>query len=411
MKFSTALQSILEAYEGDGLSPDIWLSDGSMIPEIRNKLHLIAKDFSEQHSVPPEAIEDVILTGSMANFNWSDLSDVDVHVVVNFDMVDENHELLRDYYQLAKSVWNSSHDIKICNHEVEVYIQDSQEPHHSTGIYSIQYGEWLSKPEKNTSAKPSNSSVQQKAKDFVARIDRIERMVKEGPGRAFDEAEKVRDRIKSMRKAGLESAGEFSIENLAFKYLRNNGHLNRLSRLRRVAYDDQFTVTNCETEPSDRQQPKGIGEDVAMRLQNLNRTDTMTFKRGDTLEIVREADDFDPNQDTVDFTPPDDGMVSGKEIVDASRTLDNLDAEYRAGKNPNMPLDFEGRLELALKDSKAAAQTASFAAREVNQLRHDMQRGFGDIMTKLDKIGSGEPMTDPDPPGSSIWDEDFEGEL
>jgi hypothetical protein len=248
MDFSATLDFILESYGGKDLNPGLWSSDHSLRPDIRENLLQIAYDFCQQHVIPEEAIEDIILTGSMANFNWSDYSDIDLHVVVDFSRVDENHELLSDYYRLAKSMWNSTHDVRICDHEVEVYIQDSEEPHHSTGVYSVQFGEWLVEPRPSVDTKPDTSSVQQKAEDFVARIDRIERMVEEGQAKAFDEAEKVRNRIKCMRQAGLESAGEFSIENLAFKYLRNNGHLDRLSRLRRSAYDNQLSVTQCETE-------------------------------------------------------------------------------------------------------------------------------------------------------------------
>ena len=404
MDFSTALQTILETY-GGGLNPGLWLPDGSLLPEVRNKLNIIANDFCEQHVIPSEAIEDITLTGSMANFNWSDYSDIDLHVVVNFDMVDENSELLNDYYQLAKSMWNSTHDIKICEHEVEVYIQDSREPHHSTGIYSITSGKWIVEPAENTSTKPNMSSVQQKAEDFIARIDKIERMVDENQGGAFEEAEKVKDRIKTMRKAGLESAGEFSIENLVFKYLRNNGHLDRLSRLRRTAYDDQFTVNNCETEPDRR---NGIGEDVDMKLRSFNMADTIpSIRIGDTIAIYET--EYDPNRET-DLVPgkfdkSPDGKVSGKDIVDAANTLDDLDTQYRAGKNPHVPLDFEGRLELALRDSKRASDTAMWSAKEVNQLRHDMNQGFGSLMSRLDQMVSGE-KPEPEEPGASIWDDE-----
>lgn len=247
MDFSTSLQTILETYGGRGLNPGLW-TNGSLRPEVRNKLNIIAHDFCKQHIIPSGAIENITLTGSMANFNWSKYSDIDLHILVNFEMVDENDDLLNDYFRLAKSMWNNSHDIKICEHEVEVYIQDSREVHHSTGIYSISFDEWIEKPSENTSAKPNSSDVKQKAEDFITRIDKIQRMVQDNHDGSLEEASRVRGRIKSMRRAGLESAGEFSIENLAFKYLRDNGHLDRLSRLRRTAYDDQFTVDNCKTE-------------------------------------------------------------------------------------------------------------------------------------------------------------------
>lgn len=251
MNFSGQLTTILEKYDRDELNPEVWLPDRTLRPDVRENLLQIAHDFCGQHVLPDEAIEDITLTGSNANFNWGKFSDIDLHLIVDFSKVDENRELVYDYYRMAKSLWNSSHEIKICGHEVEVYVQDSGEPHHSTGVYSIQNGEWLIEPTKDNSTKPDESSVQQKAQDFVDRIDRISQMVKDDDDSASSEAEKLKDRVKKMRQAGLESAGEFSVENLAFKYLRNEGHLDRLSDLRRQAYDQSLSMDQCQTETSD----------------------------------------------------------------------------------------------------------------------------------------------------------------
>jgi len=142
-------------------------------------------------------------------------------------------------------------------------------------------------------------------------------MVEDGKD-AFEEAERVRSRIKEMRQAGLESAGEFSVENLVFKYLRNNGHLDRLSRLRRIAYDDELSVSQCETEPAEGH--LGIGESAMQ----------------DTISIHEDG------LGETDLVPGSEPYKSnGKDIIKARNTLERLDDEYRAGKNPNVPLDFE----------------------------------------------------------------------
>ena len=245
MNFSGQLTTILERYVKDELNPAAWLPDQTLRSDVREALLQIAKDFAEQHILPDEAIEDITLTGSLANHNWSQFSDIDLHVIADFSKVDENRELVYDYYRMAKSLWNGSHDIEICGHEVEIYVQDSTESHHSTGVYSIQNGEWIIRPIKDTSTKPDESSVQQKAQDFIDRIDRISQMLKDGDDSAHAEAEKLKDRVKKMRQAGLESAGEFSVENLVFKHLRNEGHLDNLSDLRRQAYDQSLSIDKC----------------------------------------------------------------------------------------------------------------------------------------------------------------------
>ncbi len=248
MNFSGQLTTILDQYTRDELNPAVWSPDQSLRPDVRDVLLQIAQDFAEQHVLPDEAIKDKTITGSLANYNWSKWSDLDLHLVVDFSKVDENRELVHDYFRIAKSVWNSSHEIDICGYEVEVYVQDSEEPHHSTGVYSLEHSEWITKPTKSTVTIPDESSVQQKAQDFIDRIDRISQMLKDNDDSASTEAEKLKDRVKKMRQAGLESAGEFSVENLAFKLLRNEGHLDRLSDFRKQAYDQSLSVVDkCPT--------------------------------------------------------------------------------------------------------------------------------------------------------------------
>ena len=100
-------------------------------------------------------------------------SDLDLHLVVDFNKVDENRELVYDYFRVAKSVWNSSHEIDICGHEVEIYVQDSEEPHHSTGVYSLEHNEGVTKHTKNTSTMPKESTVRQKAQNLIDGFDKI----------------------------------------------------------------------------------------------------------------------------------------------------------------------------------------------------------------------------------------------
>ena len=54
--------------------------------------------------------------------------------------------------------------------------------------------------------------------------------------------DQLKTRIKSMRQAGLESGGEYSIENLAFKVLRRSDFMNTLSDMRIKAYDSQMGI-------------------------------------------------------------------------------------------------------------------------------------------------------------------------
>ena len=60
------------------------------------------------------------MTGSLANYNWSKFSDIDLHIIVNYEDIDDNSELVKDYVTAKRIVWNDTHDIKIYGFEVEV---------------------------------------------------------------------------------------------------------------------------------------------------------------------------------------------------------------------------------------------------------------------------------------------------
>lgn len=245
MNFDDELMNILEQRRTE-LNPGLWTKNGDLRSEIRGILREVAHDFIEQHMLPMDAVLDVVITGSIANYNWTESSDVDLHIIVDFSKIDDNRQLVHDYYRLAKSLWNGDHEIDVCGHEVEIYVQDFMEPHHSTGVYSVWDDRWIVEPIKDSFVYPDQSSVRRKANAMVDRIDKVEQMVDDENNDAYQEAERLKTRIKKMRRAGLESGGESSIENLAFKKLRSEGHLDRLSDLHKRAYDQKFSVEKCE---------------------------------------------------------------------------------------------------------------------------------------------------------------------
>tara|TARA_R110002124_G_scaffold158075_1_gene325165 strand:+ start:1106 stop:2014 length:909 start_codon:yes stop_codon:yes gene_type:complete len=237
----TVDQQALNSFEvNDTLEPEVWESE-RIIPEVRKALLKIANDFLID--LPFEVdLEDITLTGSLANYNWSVYSDVDLHIVLDFSQVDENEELVTGFFRNLQTNWNNRHDIYMKNYEVEIYFQDSREPHLSTGIYSIQNDEWLVKP-KPESVSIDYANIEKKAEDIIDRIDHIEGMMADEEGAAvLDSIDRLRAKIRNMRKTGLEGAGQFSVENLAFKVLRRSEELGRLANLKAKAYDELMTI-------------------------------------------------------------------------------------------------------------------------------------------------------------------------
>ena len=233
--------SALKSFEvNDTFDPDIW-EDEVLKPEIRENLLKIAKDFLIDLPFDLEP-KDVTLTGSLANYNWSKYSDIDLHIIVDFSEVDDNLELVKELFRQLQTNWNNRHDILIKGYEVEIYFQDSNEAHISTGVYSVQNNEWIAKPTPE-SVSIDYANVKKKAQDISDRIDHIAKMMTDEEGDAvLDAIDRLKAKVRNMRKTGLEGSGQYSVENLAFKVLRRSEELGRLSDLKAKAYDELMSI-------------------------------------------------------------------------------------------------------------------------------------------------------------------------
>jgi hypothetical protein len=231
----------LESFEvHDSFEPEVW-QDDRLNEEVRSALLKIASDFLIDLPFDLD-VEDITLTGSLANYNWSKYSDVDLHIVLDFTTIDENQELVKQFFRHLQTNWNNKHDILMKGYEVEIYFQDSNEPHMSTGIYSIQNDEWVAKPTPEA-VSIDYANIKKKAEDISDRIDHIEQMLgDEEDNVVLDSIDRLRAKIRNMRKTGLEGAGLYSVENLAFKVLRRSEELGRLANLKARAYDELMSI-------------------------------------------------------------------------------------------------------------------------------------------------------------------------
>lgn len=233
----------------DELNPKIWDKDQKMKSKVKKNLLKIADDYFESLDLPNVDIEDVTMTGSLANYNWSKYSDVDLHIVVDYDDIPVDEDLVQDFLKSKSSNWNKEHDVTIYGYDVELYVQDINEPHHSTGVYSILKDEWVTKPKKQKISF-NDKSVKEKSNRLMDRVEEIYDEMDEVDNEVtIKRVEKLTDKIKKMRQSGLESGGEFSVENIVFKVLRRNGMLDRLYDIKTVAYDNSVTLesTNLDS--------------------------------------------------------------------------------------------------------------------------------------------------------------------
>lgn len=211
------------------LNPKLWQQQ-QLRPEVKSKLMEIARAFEDFIGIDIDVI-DYTITGSNANYTWSAYSDLDLHLIIPGTPSEEAREL----FSAKKALWNEQRDIRIRKLPVECYVQGQDEPHHSTGVYSLRQGKWLSVPKK-VKPKVDDAAVEAK-KD--AMIQQIEQALM---GTDLNRLSSVKDKITQMRKAGLARAGEWSVENLVFKILRNLGLIDRIADKIREMQDANLSL-------------------------------------------------------------------------------------------------------------------------------------------------------------------------
>jgi len=219
------------------LNPKLWRGE-KLDTVVRLKLLQIADAWAEFAEVPKGAIKDVIITGGNVNYNYTKQSDIDVHLVVDYDAMDCDKDLVFDYFMAKKSLWATTHNVTVYKFPVELFA----EPVDTTrkigqGVYSIKKDKWLQKPQFQDLDFSKDEMLGNKVEFYTREIEnaiagRVDMSV----------ANELKNKIYSMRAAAIQSQGEFSFENLVFKELRNRGMIDKLRDYLRTSKDTQLSL-------------------------------------------------------------------------------------------------------------------------------------------------------------------------
>lgn len=219
------------------LCPKVW-NNMQMDEALREKLLAIANDFWESLKLDIE-LYDIQLTGSLANYNWTNSSDLDVHLIIDFGQINQDQDLVRKALDGQRFIWNQRHALQLRGHDVECYVQHKDEQHVASGLFSILKNQWIITPtwkEPKVDEKDVTEKVRVIKSEMSEIMDRLKKADSEEAQELYDYIGRFRKKIQNDRKEGLAKDGEFSIENLAFKELRRDGSIEKIINAQQDAY-------------------------------------------------------------------------------------------------------------------------------------------------------------------------------
>ena len=229
------------------LNPKIWVNN-KINSRVRLRLLDIADDFIDNLAVRWVKPKDIVITGSIANYNWSSYSDIDVHIIMDYSQVYKKKEFVEDYFNSKKEIWKRDHDdLKIYGFPVEIYVQDSAAKSNSSGIYSLNKNEWIKEPTDLDNASLNEKYIKNEAAKYMTLIDDYKKdLNKEKDSykieRIGNKVKKLFDKLKGIRKESLKRSGEMGSGNIIYKILRRAGYLDIIWNIINDTYNKSKTL-------------------------------------------------------------------------------------------------------------------------------------------------------------------------
>ena len=270
--------------ESHELNPKLW--DGNLLKnEVSQKINEIVGEFilELQDSDIPISVIDTWIVGSNASYNYTDNSDLDVHIIANLNSVSCDVKTLQLLYNYFKSYFNDKYDIKIKGIPVELYIEDVNSSIYSNGIYSLEKNDWIKFPVYN---EIPEVDISLPLKSVIDEFDAI--MMGTSPQSASD----LIDHMYMMRKIGLMTDGEYSVGNLVFKEFRNQGYLDKLKDKMSQDVSKELSLESMknskEFSKMDSKLTEGKMKELSMDLDEYRRLENELKLASDNPDIVAE---------------------------------------------------------------------------------------------------------------------------
>ncbi len=228
-------EPLTEAIEKhDKLNSKLFTKDEVLKGKVRDKMLEIVDEFLadlKEQEVKIK-VDDILFIGSNASYNYTKDSDIDLHIIANTKAVKYPEELGEALYSAYRSLFNKQLDITLYDIPLELFVEVEDSPRVSNGVYSVKKNKWVKKPVVEDIPEYDKEVLEElvdkwekKCKDLIDDIK---------ADKLNDEKKVVKmleDIYEKLRKKGI-AKGEYSIENLTFKELRNKGYLDQLKDYR-----------------------------------------------------------------------------------------------------------------------------------------------------------------------------------
>lgn len=237
----------------ESLHPKMWIEENDGEYRLNSKVRLrlldIADDFIDGLSVSWIKPKDIIFTGSLANYNWSKYSDIDIHILYDFKKIYKNSDFVDDYFKAKKEVWLKNHkQLKVYGYPIEISVEDCNEKNPSSGRYSLEQNKWITEPTDFQDATLNKKYIKDYSAKVMTEIDKLEKSIKSETDRhkievMANKVEKIFTKLKNLRSEGLESKKkEMSSGNVIYKLVRRMKYIDKIWSLVNYAYDKVNTI-------------------------------------------------------------------------------------------------------------------------------------------------------------------------
>lgn len=314
-------QELTEAIEKhDSLNSKLFTKEEVLKDKVRDKMLEIVDTFLadlKEQKIKIK-VDDILLIGSNASYNYTKDSDIDLHIVANAKAVDYPAELGAAIYSAYRSLFNKSLDISLYDIPLELFVEIEDSARVSNGIYSVKKNKWVKKPVQEDIPEYNKDALDKLVDEWE---EKCKKLIDDIEADKLNDEKKVvkmlEDIYEKLRKKGV-AKGEYAIENLAFKELRNKGYLDQLKEYRNELTSKRLSLE----EKLDRQQRADIYNQL--------------FRAAGTQPVIQ-----------------DNGMffiynLKASEVNRALNAIRNLPFVVEAQANENGKYDFSNTLELAM---------------------------------------------------------------